>query len=97
MDALNQALVRSIQKRFPLEIKYNGEKRVIEPHTFGQNSRGNDVVTAYQTNDNDGDTGWRVFLKEDIEDFMEIVDTNFEVREGYNPEDQSIQKIYEKI
>lgn len=88
---LNQSLI---------EFLYKDELRVVEPYTFGMNTRGNDVLSAYQIeggSSSSEDLGWRLFSLNKINN-LKLLDTKFsEIRSEYNPNDSRMQHIYAGI
>ncbi len=45
---MKQTIIDAIKGRNLLEFSYDGHQRVVEPHTFGVSTKGNDSLSAYQ-------------------------------------------------
>lgn len=55
-------IVDAIRGRQTLVFTYHGERREVEPHCYGRDSKGHDAVRAYQL----GGKGWRLFHQSDM-------------------------------
>jgi hypothetical protein len=96
-SGINQTICEAIARRKLLQFSYDDLTRIVEPHLLGRKTSGNDVLSAYMIEgytESDHDPYWRNYAVEKIE-FMIVLDETFEgAREGYNPEDQSMEEIY---
>ena len=46
---MNQTICDAIHHRCLLEFTYQGHHRIVEPHAYGLNRTGNEVMRCYQT------------------------------------------------
>ena len=90
-------ITEAIKNKQLLKFTYNNKVRVVEPYTFGESTKGNDTLSAYQVDggsNSSKDLGWRQFIIDDIE-HLNLLDDKFEIlREGYNPNDSRMSHIY---
>ena len=99
MDAstLRAQLCQAIARRSLIMFHYADLIRVVEPHRFGVNSAGNEMLSGwllagYSRSDPEG--GWRNYLMTDIHDFQ-LLDAPFaSARPGYAAEDTRMREVY---
>lgn len=90
----------AIKNRKLLEFNYQGFYRVVEPHTFGIFTNGNELLIAYQV---DGESKsrkppfWSNFLIEEIEDLSILNDSFLEPRDGYKKGDKRFRYIFSEL
>jgi hypothetical protein len=87
----------AIKKKRLLMFGYGDFVRVVEPHLFGVNSAGHEMLTAwlragYSRSDPEG--GWRNYLSTEI-DALQMLDETFEgARDGFNAGDPRMRDVY---
>lgn len=62
---MNQVIVTAILDRRVLSLEYHGSVRLVEPHTYGVNSAGQEALSCYQLVDKGKPTAepnWRLML-----------------------------------
>ncbi len=93
--ALNK-ICQSIKTKKRLLINYkNTGKRIIEPHIFGRDEKGEMKLRAYQRegySESGEPEGWKLFIVDYINQMSELKE-NFLVRPDYNPEDPTITDV----
>lgn len=97
---MNQEIIDAIENRNLLEFHYDGHYRLIEPHTFGVSSKGNDTLSAYQT-EGTSDRGkvpdWKQFTVSKIVGLKTLENTFSGTREGYTRGDSRMSEIYAEL
>jgi hypothetical protein len=87
----------AIKKKRLLMFGYGDFVRVVEPHLFGVNSAGHEMLTAwlragYSRSDPEG--GWRNYLTTEV-DTLQMLDETFEgARAGFNAADPRMREVY---
>ena len=80
-----------------LQFSYGNHTRVVEPHLFGRDSAGHDVLSAYLVrgySESRKQPYWRFYLLSDLE-LLTMLDEHFPgPRKGYNPKDPRMLKVY---
>ena len=92
MAGQNPAIVSAICRREILAFVYHGERRTVEPQTYGISKTGKEVLRAYQTG-----RGSRVGKLFDVSKMTELTKTaeKFkEARPGHNPKDSAMVAIF---
>lgn len=91
MAELDELICKAIKEMQRARIVYkSGGERIIEPHAFGYDRKGEKKLRAYQIAgySESGSQGWKTFIVSHIEDFQ-LDEENFPgPRESYNPRDE---------
>lgn len=84
---MESTIIQAINEQKCLQINYDGENRLIEPHTYGSNAKGNLVLSAFQIegfSESGERFGWKLFNLDKINS-AHLIEQKFDIREGYNP------------
>jgi len=97
---MKNVICKAIENKNLLEFNYKGYYRVVEPFTFGINTKDNEVLSAFQVK-GESESGnrpmWRLFDLEKIEN-MRVLSENFSGhRDGYKKNDSRMDRIYCEI
>jgi predicted DNA-binding transcriptional regulator YafY len=80
-----------------LQFSYKNHTRVVEPHIFGKDSAGHNILSAYLVrgySESRKPPDWRFFRLSDIM-LLRMLDDNFlGPRNGYNPGHPRMHKVY---
>lgn len=94
---MNQIICEAIAGRKLLQFTYDDLTRIVEPHLFGRKTSGRDVLLGWLVEgftESDSEPFWRNYAVENM-DFLIVLDETFEgAREGYNPDDKTMEEIY---
>ncbi len=97
---MKKLITEAIQKKKLLEFNYQGFYRVVEPHTHGVFSNGNELLVAFQI---DGESKsrkppfWSSFQTSEIENLFIIDEAFLEPRYGYKRGDSRFREIYSEL
>jgi hypothetical protein len=87
------AICDAIRLKRVLRFVYHGGVREVEPHVYGRNASGNELLRAYQlrgaSNSGEAD-GWKMFNVEDISHLAVTFEPFAAPRAGYTPGDKVI-------
>jgi len=89
------SLCNAIKNRQQVSMKYEGQRRVVDPYLIGITTAGNEALRAYQVEgySSSGNLpAWRLFNLRSITE-VEILDTSFRVNAQYNPNDKGMARI----
>ncbi len=95
-----RVICKAIEQHRLLELHYEGQFRIVEPHVYGHD--GGDVILlrAYQIAGGSGSrapVGWKMFDTAKI-GRLDILDTCFEgARPDYQPQERVIHEIYRQL
>lgn len=94
---MEKLIIDAIKSMKLLEFNYQGFHRIVEPHTYGVFSNGNELLVAYQISGKSSSRRvpfWSSFLIDDMED-ISILDEKFrEPRNDYKKGDKRFHQIY---
>ncbi|MFZ5997459.1 MAG: hypothetical protein ACOYW7_08230 [Nitrospirota bacterium] len=92
---MNQIICRAIGERRLLELHYHGYPRIVEPHVYGKDHHGDDVVRCYQVyggSESGEEVGWKLLKVREISS-LHMIETTFSTRRWYQRNDTIIESI----
>jgi hypothetical protein len=87
------AICDAIRLRHVVRFLYHGGVREVEPHVYGRDAGGSELLRAYQLRgpSSSGQTGgWKMFHVEDMTDLAVTFESFTAPRAGYDPVDKII-------
>ena len=87
---MDQTLCNAISNRNCLRIVYDWGYRVVEPHCYGFNEKGHELLRAYQTGGESKSyepVGWKLFRVDEINQIAVLTEQFSGARPGYNRND----------
>jgi len=87
----------AIRRRRLLMFGYGDFVRVVEPHLFGVNSAGHEMLSAWLRpghSRSDPEGGWRNYLTSDITNLQALDETFTGPREGFNAADPRMREVF---
>ena len=89
---MHQLLIDAIHERRIVTFAYDGERRMVEPHCYGQDSKGHRALRAFQLG-----KGWRLFHVSEAWG-LQATDERFPgPRPGYRRGDRHMQAIFAQL
>jgi len=94
-----QTIINAIRNREVLSLTYKGIPRIVEPHTVGVSTKGNDVLSCYQTHGDHTKDGheWDLLTVEKITNLSKTGDSFVGTRPKYSRNDSRMVKIYAEL
>ena len=95
-----ETLVAAINDRRLVRLWYNGGFRTLEPHAYGQGTKGHDLIRAYQTeghSESGEHEGWKLLIASGTDGLSQLtmLDEPFEgPRPEYRQNDKAMVVIY---
>lgn len=99
---LHALLLQAITERRVVVFNYDGRRRVVEPHAYGDSRRGRGLLRGYETDASETDPatrppGWALFSVSKMGD-VELSDRTFaEPRAGYRRGDRKMLRIHAEL
>lgn len=96
---MRKEVIAAIENLNVIELQYEGELRILEPHCYGQTTAGNEGLRAYQTGGYSSTEkfGWKMYDIGKSEN-IRITDQSFNgPRAGYKEGDKGISEIYAEL
>lgn len=85
---MSQAIVGAIKQCRLLAFVYHGERRTVESHCYGIDTKGHEALRAWQIN-----KGWRLFHVAEMASLSDTGEAFSGPRPGYNPDDKQMDRI----
>ena len=90
----------AIRDRQLLSFNYDGYGRLVEPHTYGIDSRGHPALRAFQVpggSESGETTGWKIFHVQQMQGTSGIAQTFAGPRPGYKRDDKAFRTIHAQL
>ena len=94
---MNDIIIEAIESRKLLGFYYKNHHRIVEPHTFGISSKGNENLSAFQidgTSERNNVPDWVLFTIDKIVDLKILNESFVGTRPKYTKGDSRMIKIY---
>src|SRR5688572_30072913 len=94
---MHPLICEAIKRKRLLMFGYGDVVRVIEPHLFGVNSAGHEMLTAWLRaghSRTEPEGGWRNYLTSDITNLQMLDEVFPGPRDGYNAQDTRVQRVF---
>ena len=94
-----QTIIDAIRNHETLSLTYSGTSRVVEPHTVGVSTKGNDVLSCYQTQGAHIKPGheWDLLTVSKITNLTNTGHLFVGTRPKYSRNDSRMVKIYAEL
>ncbi len=96
---MNSIVIQAIRQREVLELRYHGYSRFVEPHAYGRDKDGDEIMRCYQTSggsESGERVGWKLLKVREVYS-LHVSNSNFSVRPEYKRNDKAMVYIFEQI
>jgi hypothetical protein len=96
---MNGLIVAAIEQRRLLKLAYSAGNRIVEPHIYGVDGDGKELLRCYQIGGESRSAerhGWKLLRDEEIRN-VEVLDVAFVRRPDYNPDDPAIRRVHARV
>jgi predicted DNA-binding transcriptional regulator YafY len=96
-EVMTEIIKTAIESKKCLYFQYHGFERIVEPHTYGKTTAGNDAIRAYQIrgeSESGGLPEWRLFRKDEIHGLRLLDEAAQTPRRDYKRGDKGMRVIY---
>ena len=93
---MNQTLCNAIKNRCLVELRYAGYSRIVEPHAYGRDKSGDEILRCYQVSggsESGERSGWKLLKVREVF-LLQKTSSNFESRPEYKPGDKAMEYIF---
>jgi len=97
---ISTTIKAAIQSRELLSFSYDGFSRIVEPHTYGVDTKGNSALRAYQVrggSESGEYVGWKIFLIGNIRQLSATQQHFPGPRPQYKRSDSAFNSIYAQL
>lgn len=96
---MNPTVAQAIRDRKVLELRYHGYSRIVEPHAYGRDKNGDEVLRCYQTSggsESGEPVGWKLLKVRDVFS-VQLTKNVFMMQPGYKRNDKAMSHVFEQI
>jgi hypothetical protein len=96
---MNTSVVQAIQQRKVLEFRYHGYSRIVEPHAYGRDKDGDEILRCYQTSggSKSGErAGWKLLKVREVFS-LHLTNNTFVARPEYKRNDKAMSYVFEQL
>lgn len=97
---MNQTIASAIAKKEVLRLEYHGFYRIVEPHAYGINHLGHEVLRCYQTGGGSKSgkpLGWRLLRLDETHAITTTGSSFAGARPNYDRDDKGMSSIYAQL
>lgn len=92
---MNLSIVTAIQERQLIKLDYAPGERLVEPHAYGRNVHGNELLRAFQVSGASASgehRDWKLFRVDRIDSLIVLEEKFDEPRPGYRRGDSAMEE-----
>lgn len=96
---MNATIFQAIQQVRALELRYHGWSRIVEPHAYGRDKDGDEILRCYQTSggsDSGERVGWKLLKVREVFS-IHSTDTAFSARQEYKRNDKAMNHVFAQL
>ena len=96
---MNTILLQAIQQTKVLELRYHGYSRIVEPHAYGRDKDGDEILRCYQTSggsESGERVGWKLLKVREAFSFH-LTDAAFLARPEYKRNDKAMTHVFAQL
>ena len=96
---MKQEILDAIAGHFTLELRYSGYARTVEPHAYGRDKTGDEILRCFQTSggsESGERIGWKL-LKVAEAHAVHKVNTRFAQRPEYKRNDKAMEYMFGQL
>lgn len=93
---MNTTIVEAIRDKKVLELRYHNYSRIVEPHAYGRDKNGDEILRCFQTSggsDSGERVAWKLLKVHDIFS-LHITRETFKPRAEYRSNDKAMAYIF---
>lgn len=82
-----------------LELRYHGYARIVEPHVYGRDKVGDEILRCFQVSggsESGEKTGWKLLKVADVY-FVHVLKDEFQARLEYKRNDKAMEYIFRQL
>ncbi len=96
---MNDIIVQAIQEQRELELRYSGFSRTVEPHAYGRDKHGEEILRCYQVSGGSvsGEkVGWKILKVHEVFS-LNLLKEKFDARTGYKRGDKAMEYMFAQL
>lgn len=96
---MNPSVVQAIKQRKVLELRYHGYSRIVEPHAYGRDKDGDEILRCYQTSggsESGERAGWKLLKVREVFS-LHLTNNRFTALPEYKRNDKAMAYLFEQL
>ena len=96
---MNATILEAIQEQLVLELRYHGHSRFVEPHAYGRDKDGDEILRCFQISggsESGEQIGWKL-LKVREAFSLDLTRESFTPRPEYRRNDKAMAYIFSQL
>lgn len=96
---MNKTICDAIDVRIVVDLRYSGYSRTVEPHAYGRDRSGDEVLRCYQVSggsESGERAGWKLLKVRDVFS-LHHTSMSFNPRPDYKRDDKAMDYIFRQI
>lgn len=96
---MNKIIIAAIEKKLIIELRYHGYARIVEPHAYGRDKSGEEILRCYQVSggsESGEREGWKLLKIRDIFSIHDVK-KSFTQRQNYKKNDKAMEYMFCQI
>ena len=96
---MNTSVMQAIKQRKVLELRYHGYSRIVEPHAYGRDKDGDEILRCYQTSggsESGERAGWKLLKVREVFS-LHLINNMFTARLEYKRNDKAMAYVFEQL
>lgn len=93
---MNSTIREAIRDKRLLELRYHGYSRIVEPHAYGRDTSGDEILRCYQMaggSESGERIGWKLLKLKDVFS-LHIAGADFVPRPDYRRNDKAMEYMF---
>jgi hypothetical protein len=93
---MNTTIAEAIRDRNVLELRYHGYSRIVEPHAYGRDKDGDEILRCFQTSggsESSEQVGWKLLKVRDVFS-LHLTPETFATRPEYRRNDKAMVYVF---
>ncbi|KAI5912446.1 MAG: hypothetical protein JSR40_06115 [Proteobacteria bacterium] len=96
---MNATITQAITEKRVLELRYHGYFRIVEPHAYGRDKYGDEILRCYQRSggsESGESVGWKLLKVREVFSLQLTKDT-FVARPEYRRNDKALAYVFSQL
>ena len=96
---MKSELLEAIDAKKTVELRYHGYARTIEPHAYGRDKNGEEILRCFQISggsESGERIGWKLLKVAEVYS-IDVENSTFQTRDGYRKNDKAMEYIFRQM
>ena len=96
---MNPVITQAITENTTLELRYHGYSRIVEPHAYGRDKEGDEILRCFQTSggsESGERAGWKLLKVREVFS-LHLTKETFTSRAEYRRNDKAMAYVFSQL